>query len=150
MTYGNLITKVLSTTDKVLQFKPPVLPLQEMATGAATFTSQANQLTELKADLGTTVGKMMENVQKMLHTSSQIDWANCELSMSPLSSSSIQTVLLPPPPSMLDDFKRSNPNDLPPAIPSHLQFLSPSPTTPHPTLTVPPGSGLGCTTPHPT
>merc|ERR1719186_1495881 len=145
MTYGNLITKVLSTTDKVLHFKPSVLPIQEMATGAATFTSQANQLTELKADLGTTVGKMMENVQKMLHTSSQIDWANCELSIPPLPSSLSQPVLLPPTPSLLDDFKRSNPTDLPPAIPSHLQFLSPSPTTPHPTLTVPPGSGLSCT-----
>merc|ERR1719186_1789541 len=145
MTYGNLIAKVLSTTDKVLQFKPSVLPIQEMATGAATFTSQAHQLTELKADLGLTVEKMMENVQKMLHTSSQIDWANCELSMSPHSSSSIQPVLLPPTPSMMDDFKRSNPTDLPPAIPSHLQFLSPSPTTPHPNLTVPHGAGLSCT-----
>merc|ERR1719186_659730 len=145
MTFGNLIAKVLSTTDRVLQFKPPVLPIQEMATGAATFTSQAHQLTALKADLGITVGKMMENVQKMLQTASQIDWANCELSMPPHSSSSIQTVLLPPTPSMMDDFKRSNPTDLPPAIPSHLQFLSPVPTTPHPNLTVPPGLRLSCT-----
>merc|ERR1719186_1247807 len=145
MTYGNLITKVLSTADRVLQFKPSIMPIQEMATGAATFTSQAHQLTELKADLATTMGKMMENVQKMLQTSSQIDWANCELSIPPHSSSSIQTVLLPPTPSMMDDFKRSNPTDLPPAIPSHLQFLSPSPTTPHPNLTVPHGSGLSCT-----
>merc|ERR1719186_2090723 len=81
----------------------------------------------------------------MLQTSSQIDWANCELSIPPHSSSSIQQVLLPPTSSLLDDFKRSNPTDLPPAIPSHLQFLSPCPTTPHPNLTVLPGSGLSCT-----
>ena len=43
-----------------------------MVQGAATFTSQAQQLTELQADLGVTVEKMMENVQIMLHTSSQI------------------------------------------------------------------------------
>ena len=43
-----------------------------MVQGAATFTSQAQQLTELQAHLDMTVVKMMDNVQIMLHTSSEI------------------------------------------------------------------------------
>ena len=45
---------------------------QKMVEVAATFTSQAQQLTELQADLGISVGKMMDNVQIMIHTSSQM------------------------------------------------------------------------------
>eukprot|EP00092_Neocalanus_flemingeri_P022495 GFUD01024396.1.p1 GENE.GFUD01024396.1~~GFUD01024396.1.p1 ORF type:complete len:705 (-),score=224.81 GFUD01024396.1:69-2183(-) len=149
MTFENMIAKVVSTVGRVLEFKPQAFPIKEMALGAATFTSQAHQLTKLQADLGLTVGKMMENVQVMLNTSSQIDWANCELAISRSSSystqSGVQTVLLPPTPSLLEDLQKPHPNDLQQGIPSHLQLLSPSPTTPHPTLTIPPGSALSCT-----
>eukprot|EP00092_Neocalanus_flemingeri_P037087 GFUD01040373.1.p1 GENE.GFUD01040373.1~~GFUD01040373.1.p1 ORF type:complete len:695 (+),score=223.60 GFUD01040373.1:65-2149(+) len=149
MTYENMIAKVVSTVGRVLEFKPKAFPIKEMALGAATFTSQAHQLTKLQAELGLTVGKMMENVQVMLNTSSQIDWANCELAISRSSSystqSGVQTVLLPPTPSLLENLQKPHPNDLQQGIPSHLQLLSPSPTTPHPTLTITPGLALGCT-----
>eukprot|EP00091_Calanus_sinicus_P024728 TRINITY_DN9046_c0_g1_i1.p1 TRINITY_DN9046_c0_g1~~TRINITY_DN9046_c0_g1_i1.p1 ORF type:complete len:111 (+),score=27.74 TRINITY_DN9046_c0_g1_i1:173-505(+) len=74
-----------------------------------------------------TVGKLMNNDHIMLHTSSQIDWLNCELAF-PSSRSRTQasahTVLLPHNPSLLDHLKKQDPDE----IPSHLHH--------HPTLTV--------------
>jgi len=143
MTYEHMITKVLSTLDRVLEFRSRDFPVKEMAQGALIFTSQAHQLTETQAELATTVGKMMENVQTMLHTSSQIDWANCELSIP--SSRSSQPVLLPPTPSMLDNLKRSDVSDPKADIHSRLQFMSPCPATPGPNLSVPATTGITVT-----
>ena len=72
MTYENMITKVMFTTGRVLEFQHPALPTKDMVLSSANLGSQDQLLTGLQAELGITVEKMQEHVQGMLNISTKI------------------------------------------------------------------------------
>ena len=72
MTYENMITKVMFTTGRVLDFQQPALPTKDMVLSSANLGSQEQLLTGLQAELGITVEKMQEHVQGMLNISTKI------------------------------------------------------------------------------
>jgi hypothetical protein len=72
MTYENMITKVLATTGKVLDYENQALPTKEVAFGFSNLESQVHLLTDMQAELGNTVEQMQEQVQGMLNISTRI------------------------------------------------------------------------------
>ena len=72
MTYENMITKVLATTGKVLDFEHQALPTKEAVLGSSNLESQVHLLTDMQAELGITVEQMQEQVQGMLSISTRI------------------------------------------------------------------------------
>jgi hypothetical protein len=72
MTYENMITKVLATTGKVLEFENQALPTKEVALGSSNLESQVHLLTDMQSELGITLEQMQEQVQGMLNISTRI------------------------------------------------------------------------------
>ena len=70
--YENMITKVLATTERVLNNKPQSLPTKEMTLSSTNLGSQLLLLTELQSELGITVEQMLQHVQGMLNISTRI------------------------------------------------------------------------------
>ena len=72
-----MITKVLATTGKVLDYGHQALPSEEVALGSSNLESQVHLLTDMQAELGITVEQMQEQVQGMLSISTRIVSVTC-------------------------------------------------------------------------